>query len=284
TSMIVRIPGADPGRGALLLHGHLDVVPADAAEWSVPPFSGAEQDGYLWGRGAIDMKDMVAMMLALVRQWRRTGTPPPRDVVLGFLAEEEAGSRKGARWLANNHPELFDGCTEAVGEVGGYSVTLRDDLRLYLIQTAEKGLAWMRLRAQGVPGHGSMVHPDNAVTAVAEAVTRLGRHRFPRVLTGTLRAFVAGLAGATGAGLGPGRPGGARPSRGHVEDDRRDAEQHGQPDHADRRLQVERDPGQCGSSGGRPVPAGPGGGVHQAGGRTARAGRAAGVAGARHRG
>src|SRR5262249_26882828 len=206
TSMIVRIPGADPGRGALLLHGHLDVVPADAAEWSVPPFSGAEQDGYLWGRGAIDMKDMVAMMLALVRQWRRTGTPPPRDVVLGFLAEEEAGSRKGARWLANNHPELFDGCTEAVGEVGGYSVTLRDDLRLYLIQTAEKGLAWMRLRAQGVPGHGSMVHPDNAVTAVAEAVTALGRHRFPRVLTGTLRAFVAGLADATGADLDPDDP------------------------------------------------------------------------------
>jgi acetylornithine deacetylase/succinyl-diaminopimelate desuccinylase-like protein len=206
TSVVARIPGADPGRPALLLHGHLDVVPADASEWSVPPFAGEEHDGYLWGRGAVDMKDMDAMMLALARQWMRTGTRPPRDVVLAFVADEEAGSRKGARWLVDNHAGLFEGCTEAVGEVGGYSVTLREDLRLYLIQTAEKGLAWMRLRSRGAPGHGSMVHPDNAVTAVAEAVARLGRHRFPRVLTGTLRALVAGLAEATGADLDPEDP------------------------------------------------------------------------------
>ena len=206
TSVIARVPGADPGRSGLLLHGHLDVVPADGSEWSVPPFEGIEQDGYLWGRGAIDMKDMDAMMLALARHWQRAGIRPPRDVVLAFVADEEAGSRKGARWLADNHPELFDGCTEAVGEVGGYSVTLRDDLRLYLIQTAEKGLAWMRLRAHGTPGHGSMVHRDNAVTALAEAVARLGRHTFPRVLTGTIRAFVAGLSEATGVALDPEDP------------------------------------------------------------------------------
>ncbi len=206
TSVIVRLPGTDPGRDALLVHGHLDVVPADASEWSVPPFAGEERDGYLWGRGAIDMKDMDAMMLALARQWMRAGARPPRDVVLAFVADEEAGGGKGARWLVDNHPELFEGCTEAVGEVGGYSVTLRDDLRLYLIQTAEKGLAWMRLRSRGVPGHGSMVHPDNAVTAVAEAVARLGRHRFPRVLTHTLRSFVAGLSEATGVALDPDDP------------------------------------------------------------------------------
>lgn len=206
TSVVARIPGADPGRPALLIHGHLDVVPADATEWSVPPFAGQEQDGYLWGRGAIDMKDMDAMMLALARQWLRRGVRPPRDVVLAFVADEEAGGTKGARWLVDNHAGLFEGCTEAVGEVGGYSVTLREDLRLYLIQTAEKGLAWMRLRSRGQPGHGSMVHPDNAVTALAEAVARLGRHRFPRVLTDTLRSFVAGLAEATGTDLDPDDP------------------------------------------------------------------------------
>src|SRR5215470_4254942 len=206
TSVIARVPGADPGRPALLIHGHLDVVPADGSEWSVPPFDGVEQGGYLWGRGAIDMKDMDAMMLALARHWQRAGTRPPRDVVLAFVADEEAGSRKGARWLVDNHPELFDGCTEAVGEVGGYSVTLRDDLRLYLIQTAEKGLAWMRLRAHGTPGHGSMLHRDNAVTALAEAVARIGRHTFPRVLTDTLRAFTVGLGEATGAALDPDDP------------------------------------------------------------------------------
>src|SRR5439155_14284601 len=107
TSVVARVPGADQGRPALLIHGHLDVVPADASEWSVPPFAGEEQDGYLWGRGAIDMKDMDAMMLALVRQWMRRGTPPPRDVVLAFVADEEAGGRKGARWLVDNHAELF---------------------------------------------------------------------------------------------------------------------------------------------------------------------------------
>jgi acetylornithine deacetylase/succinyl-diaminopimelate desuccinylase-like protein len=206
TSVVARIPGADPSRDALLIHGHLDVVPADASEWSVHPFSGEERDGYLWGRGAIDMKDMDAMMLALVRQWMRGETPPPRDVVVAFVADEEAGGRKGASWLVDNHPELFEGCTEAVGEVGGYSVTLREDLRLYLIQTAEKGLAWMRLRSRALPGHGSMVHPDNAVTALAEAVARVGRHQFPRVLTGTLRSFVAGLAEATGVDLDPDDP------------------------------------------------------------------------------
>src|SRR5262249_15754688 len=189
TSVIARVPGADPGRAGGLLHGDLDVGPAGGSEWSVPPFEGVEQDGYLWGRGAIDMKDMDAMMLALARHWQRAGIRPPRDVVLAFVADEEAGSRKGARCLVANHPDLFAGCTEAVGEGGGSSVTLRDDLRLCLIQTAEKGLAWMRLRAHGTPGHGSMVHRDNAVTALAEAVARLGRHTFPRVLTGTIRAF-----------------------------------------------------------------------------------------------
>ena len=188
--MFGRLPGADPSRGALLVHGHLDVVPADPSEWSVHPFSGAVQDGYVWGRGAVDMKDMVAMTLAVARRFKRDGVVPPRDIVFAFLADEEAGGTYGAQWLVENRPDLFEGCTEAVGEVGGFSLTVGEDQRVYLIETAEKGIAWMRLRARGKPGHGSFLHDDNAVTKVAEAVARLGNHTFPLLLTDTVRAFL----------------------------------------------------------------------------------------------
>ncbi|MEU6023697.1 M20/M25/M40 family metallo-hydrolase [Micromonospora sp. NPDC047134] len=189
-NVIARIPGTDPSRGALLVHGHLDVVPADPHEWSVHPFSGELRDGYLWGRGAIDMKDFDAMVLAVVRHWQRTGVRPPRDIVLAYTADEEAGSDYGAHFLTTRHRELFDGCTEAVGEVGGFSYSVDENRRLYLIETAEKGIDWLRLHARGRPGHGSMVHDDNAVTALAEAVARIGRHRFPVVVTDTVRAFL----------------------------------------------------------------------------------------------
>ncbi len=192
-SVVARVEGTDRSRPALLVHGHLDVVPADPAEWSVHPFSGEVRDGFVWGRGAIDMKDMDAMTLALVREWARTGHRPPRDVVLAFVADEEAGGVQGARWLVDNHPELFDGCTEAVSEVGGFSVTVRDDLRLYPVQTAEKGMAWLRLVARGAPGHGSMRHDDSAVVRLAEAVARIGRYEFPVVLTKTVRQFLEAL-------------------------------------------------------------------------------------------
>ncbi len=197
-SLVARIPGQDRSRDALLIHGHLDVVPAEPAEWSVHPFSGEERDGYLWGRGAVDMKDMDAMTLAVVRQWHREGYVPPRDIVLAFVADEEAGGKFGARWLVDNHPELFEGATEAISEVGGFSLTVRDDLRLYLIQTAEKGIGWMKLRATGRPGHGSMVHDDNAVSRLCEAVARLGKHEFPITMTKTVRQFLDALSEAYG--------------------------------------------------------------------------------------
>ncbi|HEX5596966.1 MAG TPA: M20/M25/M40 family metallo-hydrolase [Micromonosporaceae bacterium] len=205
-SLVARIPGTDPSRGALLVHGHLDVVPADAAEWSVPPFSGEIRDGYLWGRGAIDMKDFDAMVLAVIRDWQRTGVRPPRDLVLAFTADEEAGGEYGAQFLVDRHPELFEGCTEAIGEVGGFSYTINEDLRLYLIETAEKGLDWLRVHARGRPGHGSMVHDDNAVTALAEAVARVGRHRFPIVLTPTVRAFLEEVSELLGVEFDPADP------------------------------------------------------------------------------
>ncbi len=119
---------------------------------------------------------MDAMILAVVRQRLREGRRPPRDVVLAFLADEEAGGTYGASWLVDNHPDLFEGVTEAIGEVGGFSATV-GGRRIYPIQTAEKGMAWMRLTARGTAGHGSMLQPDNAVTEIAETVARIGRHR-----------------------------------------------------------------------------------------------------------
>jgi acetylornithine deacetylase/succinyl-diaminopimelate desuccinylase-like protein len=205
-SLVARIEGTDPARDALLVHGHLDVVPADPGEWSVPPFAGELRDGFLWGRGAVDMKDFDAMVLAVVRGWRRTGYRPPRDIVLAFTADEEAGGSYGAHFLVRAHAELLAGCTEAIGEVGGYSYPVNDDLRLYLIQIAEKGIEWLRLTATGRPGHGSMLHDGNAVTAIAAAVARLGQHRFPVEVTPPVREFLTHLADALGMELDPDDP------------------------------------------------------------------------------
>ena len=205
-NVFARLRGADSSRGALLIHGHLDVVPAEPAEWTVHPFSGAIRDGFVWGRGAVDMKDMVGMMIVVARQLKRAGIVPPRDLVFAFVADEEHGGHYGAQWLVDNRPELFTGVTEAIGEVGGFSLTVprRDggERRLYLIETAEKGLSWMRLTARGAAGHGSMVHDRNAVTAVAEAVARLGRHQFPLVVTDTVAQFLAAVSEETGLTFG----------------------------------------------------------------------------------
>ncbi|MGC7098285.1 M20/M25/M40 family metallo-hydrolase [Amycolatopsis lurida] len=197
-NVIARLAGADPSRGALLVHGHLDVVPADASEWSVHPFSGAIQDDYVWGRGAVDMKDMVGMTLALARHYKRNGIVPPRDLIFAFVADEEAGGKFGAQWLVDHRPELFEGATEAISEVGGFSITLKDNVRAYLIETAEKGIRWMKLRVRGTAGHGSMIHRDNAVTKLAEAVARLGNHRFPLVMSPSVREFLDGVTEITG--------------------------------------------------------------------------------------
>ncbi|SDP67896.1 M20/M25/M40 family metallo-hydrolase [Lentzea jiangxiensis] len=197
-NVIARLAGADPSRGALLVHGHLDVVPADASEWSVHPFSGAVQDGYVWGRGAVDMKDMVGMTLALARHFKRENIVPPRDIVFAFLADEEAGGLYGAKWLVENRPELFEGVTEAISEVGGFSITLKDDVRAYLVETAEKGIRWLKLRVKGTAGHGSMIHRDNAVAKLAAAVTKLDQHRWPLIIRPSVREFLDGVTEITG--------------------------------------------------------------------------------------
>ncbi|GHE40247.1 peptidase M20 [Streptosporangium violaceochromogenes] len=205
-NVVVRVEGTDPSREALLLHGHLDVVPFDAADWTVHPLSGEVADGCVWGRGAVDMKNMDAMILAVVRQRLSEGRRPPRDVVLAFTADEEAGGRYGAHWLAAEHKDLFDGCTEAIGEVGGFSVTLDGARRLYLIEAAEKGIAWMRLTATGRAGHGSMLNAENAVTELAEAVGRVGRHEWPVRLTRTVETFLTETSRALGLEFDPDDP------------------------------------------------------------------------------
>jgi acetylornithine deacetylase/succinyl-diaminopimelate desuccinylase-like protein len=208
--VFARLKGADPSRGALLIHGHLDVVPAEPADWSVHPFSGAVKDGYVWGRGAVDMKDMCGMMIAVARHLKRNNIVPPRDLVFAFVSDEEHGGTYGCQWLVDHRPDLFDGITEAIGEVGGFSLTVptKDggERRLYLIETAEKGLSWMRLTARGRAGHGSMVHDDNAVTAIAEAVAKLGRHQFPLVLSESVEQFLAAVSEETGYDLDPTSP------------------------------------------------------------------------------
>jgi acetylornithine deacetylase/succinyl-diaminopimelate desuccinylase-like protein len=201
-NLFTRLKGANPDRGALLLHGHLDVVPAEASDWSVHPFSGAVEDGYVWGRGAVDMKDMCGMLIAIARHFKRSGIVPPRDLVFAFVSDEEAGGKYGSQWLVDNRPDLFDGVTEAIGEVGGFSLTVpRKDggeRRLYLVETAEKSMMWMKLTARSFAGHGSMIHEHNAVTAVAEATARLGRHEFPLVMTDAVSQFLAAITEETG--------------------------------------------------------------------------------------
>ncbi|MDR2722809.1 MAG: M20/M25/M40 family metallo-hydrolase [Cellulomonadaceae bacterium] len=197
TSLVTRLSGADPTRPALVLHGHTDVVPAQAVDWQVDPFCGDLLDGMLWGRGAVDMKGMDAMILATIRDYVRTGRKPARDIIVALFADEEAGGVAGAGWAVDHRPDLFAGASEAISEVGGFSIDVGGH-RAYLLQTAEKGLAWLRLVADGTAGHGSAINPDNAVTALAEAVARVGRYAWPTSVTPTVAALLRGVARLTG--------------------------------------------------------------------------------------
>jgi acetylornithine deacetylase/succinyl-diaminopimelate desuccinylase-like protein len=192
-SVLARVEGADRSKPGLVVHGHLDVVPADPANWSVDPFAGVVRDGMLWGRGAVDMKNMDAMMLSSLGDILRAGERPARDLVVGFLADEEAGGVLGSHFLVTEHPEVFEGATEAISEVGGYS-TFIDGRRSYLLQTGEKALIWIKLRTRGTAGHGSQMITANAVTRLAEAVAVLGRQQWPIALTDTTTALLSEVA------------------------------------------------------------------------------------------
>jgi acetylornithine deacetylase/succinyl-diaminopimelate desuccinylase-like protein len=197
-SVVATIAGRDQSRPGLVLHGHIDVVPADAADWSVDPFGGVIKDGFLWGRGSVDMKDMDAMILATVRMWSRIGYQPPRNILLVFFADEEAGSTYGSRWLVKNRPELFKGYSEAISEVGGFSINITGDKRIYLVEAAQKGIQWLKLTAKGTAGHGSFVNKDNAITKLSDAVSRIGNYEWPQLETKTNQKFFRRIAEITG--------------------------------------------------------------------------------------
>ncbi|WP_022909899.1 M20/M25/M40 family metallo-hydrolase [Aestuariimicrobium kwangyangense] len=190
--------GTDSSVPPLLIHCHTDVVPAVAGDWSVDPFAAEVKDDMLWGRGAVDMKDFDAMLLSVVRSRVREGRAPRRPIRMVFFADEEAGGELGSHTLARTRPELFNDCTDAISEVGGFSLTVREDLRLYLVQTAEKGLVWLKLIAEGRAGHGSMRNHENAITELAGALHRIGTHRWPDRLHPAQKAFLAEVEDAFG--------------------------------------------------------------------------------------
>ncbi|MET9435115.1 M20/M25/M40 family metallo-hydrolase [Streptomyces sp. NPDC006551] len=198
TNVVARIEGTDPSADALLVHGHLDVVPAEPADWAVHPFSGEVRDGVVWGRGAVDMKNMDAMVLAVVRSWARQGIRPRRDIVLAYTADEEASAEDGSGHLADKHPGLFEGCTEGISESGAFSFHPHPGMTLYPIAAGERGTAWVKLTAHGRAGHGSKVNTANAVTRLAAAVARIGDHPWPVRLTSTVRAALTELAALYG--------------------------------------------------------------------------------------
>ncbi|KJL31815.1 M20/M25/M40 family metallo-hydrolase [Microbacterium azadirachtae] len=197
TNVMARVAGRNKDKPALVVHGHLDVVPAMADDWQVDPFAGIVQDGMLWGRGAVDMKNMNAMILTSVAEILRAGEQPERDLILAFFADEENGGVEGSALVVQNRPEWFAGATEAISEVGGYSIPVGDQ-RAYLLQVGEKALMWIRLIAKGRAGHGSRFHPENAVTRLAEAVTAIGRTSWPIQLTDTTREFLNRMSALTG--------------------------------------------------------------------------------------
>jgi len=202
SNVVVRLAGEDRERGGLVIHGHLDVVPANAEDWSVDPFAAEVIDGVLYGRGAVDMKDMDGMILAVVRHLARTGQKPPRDLVIIMFADEEAGGTYGSRWMIEHRPDVFEGCTEAISEVGGYSITLPrkegGDVRAYLLQTAEKGYAWLRLKATGRAGHGSVPNDENAIVRLSRAIAAIDAHQFPREYVASVRTLFDSVTDITG--------------------------------------------------------------------------------------
>ncbi|MGY5036373.1 M20/M25/M40 family metallo-hydrolase [Streptomyces sp. 900116325] len=198
TNVVARIEGTDPSADALLVHGHLDVVPAEADDWTVHPFSGEVRDGVVWGRGAIDMKNMDAMVLAVVRAWARAGIRPRRDIVIAYTADEEASAADGSGFLADQHPDLFEGCTEGISESGAFTFHAGPAMPLYPIAAGERGTGWLKLTAHGKAGHGSKVNKANAVSALAAAVARIGAHEWPVRLTPTVRAALTEIAALHG--------------------------------------------------------------------------------------
>jgi len=170
-SLIARHPGTDSSKGALLLSSHTDVVPVERSGWTREPFSGEIADGCVWGRGAIDMKSKCATDLVLMTALKRAGAKPDRDVIMAAVADEEAGSDYGAKFLVERHPELVR-ASYVLNEVGGFTIHLRNR-RFYPIQIAEKGFVTIKMKVTAMPGHGSMPRSDTAISRIAELITKI---------------------------------------------------------------------------------------------------------------
>jgi acetylornithine deacetylase/succinyl-diaminopimelate desuccinylase-like protein len=192
-NLLARLKGTG-ARAPLLLTAHLDVVPADAARWRHPPFGAVEDGGWIWGRGAVDMKNMAAMSAMVLKALRREGVPLARDVILAAVADEEAGCTYGSKFLVDEHPEAVR-AEYALGELGGFTQEL-SGRRLYPIQVAQKGTAWIRARVEGTPGHGSIPREDNPVLVLSEALAKLTPSALPLHPSEPARRFIRAMARA----------------------------------------------------------------------------------------
>ncbi len=199
-NVVARLRGSGE-KPPLLLTAHLDVVEADPSAWDHPPFCGEVHDGCLWGRGAIDMKHMAAMSVAIMARLAREGIKPKRDLIFAAVADEEAGCRYGSLWLAENHPDLVRS-EYAIGEGGGFNIQVAGKT-FFTVEVAEKGVCWMRARATGEPGHGSMPREDSAVVQLSEAITKLGKEGLPRHASAPVKHFIGAVASHLPAPLRP---------------------------------------------------------------------------------
>ena len=190
-NLIARL--GDPGQtNGLLLNSHLDVVPAESEQWSRPPFSGDDHDGYIWGRGAVDMKNMAAMSVMVLKLLKREKIKLTRPIIFTGVADEEAGCKQGSEFLVENHPDKVR-AAYMLGEVGGF--TMQFGKKTFMpVQVAEKGLCWLKMTAKGTPGHGSTPHQDNAVVKLAQATAIIGKKRLPQHITTSAERFFKNLA------------------------------------------------------------------------------------------
>ena len=194
-NIVARLKG--DGRAApLLLMAHLDVVPVEADKWQHPPFDGKIVDGYLWGRGALDTKQLAAMELMVMLLLKREGKPLARDVIFMGNADEEAGGKLGAGWMVEHHRDLIN-AEYAINEGGGFGVEFMGHT-FFTCQTGEKGTARFTMRTRGKPGHASQPHADNAILKLADAIQKIGAAKFPLHVTPTVRVFFEGIAAKLG--------------------------------------------------------------------------------------
>jgi acetylornithine deacetylase/succinyl-diaminopimelate desuccinylase-like protein len=191
-SVITRLKGTGE-KPSLLLLSHLDVVAANPSEWSVDPFSGMVKDGFIWGRGALDMKSMTVMETMVLKLLKRNNVKLKGDVILAATADEEKGGEAGAGWLVSNCPEKIQ-AEYVLNEGGGLSIPIGNK-NIYTIQTAEKGIYWFKVKAKGRPGHGSVPGAaDNAILRMNKVVERLGNYRAKITMVPTVKQFLSEVA------------------------------------------------------------------------------------------